>query len=67
LVTLAAELGCFPEFWSTSNPPPRALVREELRNAPEELTRAAAALLFETFYSEQFDSVDTLLRAFFPA
>jgi hypothetical protein len=67
LVTLAVELGCFPDFWSKSNPPPRALAREELQNAPDELTGAAAALLFDAFYAEQFESVNALIKTFVPS
>lgn len=66
LVLLAAELGHFPEFWSKSNPPPRAFARKELQDAPEELATACAKLLYDVFYEEQFDNVETLIAAWLP-
>jgi hypothetical protein len=66
LVTLTVELGCFPDFWSKNNPPPRGLARQELQNTPDELMKSAAKLLFDAFYAEQYPNVDALLRAFIP-
>jgi hypothetical protein len=66
LVLLATELGHFPEFWSKSNPPPRAFARSELHDAPEELATVCAKLLYDVFYEEQFDSVEALISAWLP-
>jgi hypothetical protein len=66
LVTLTVELGCFPDFWSKSNPPPRGLARQELQNAPDELMKSAAKLLYDAFYAEQYPSVDALIHVFVP-
>jgi hypothetical protein len=66
LVALTTDLQTFPDFWSSANPPPKALARRELTDCPEELVPAAARLLYDVFYSEQFDSVDTLVSAWLP-
>lgn len=67
LVALASELGSFPDFWSRSNPPPKGLTRSELRDTPEELADAAAELLYQTFYAEQFESAAAMKSALLPA
>jgi len=66
LVSLASELGCFPDFWSKANPPPKALSRGELRNTPEELVDAASELLFDAFYADKFPSAGALREAWLP-
>ncbi len=61
LVNLALERGCFPDAWSRSSPPPRALVRHELRAAPEELLEPAAKLVYDVFFCEEYPSVSAML------
>jgi hypothetical protein len=66
LVALTTDLQAFPDFWSRANPPPKALARRELQDCPEELAPAAARLLYDVFYADQFDSVDALMSAWLP-
>ena len=60
LVSIAMELGQFPEFYSDECPPPVKLVRAELKEAPEELSEAILQLMYDCLYREQLSSAAAL-------